>query len=329
MNTKQKGTLELLFRPDENAKFKRHILWTQLVKKAMVLFRYATLIGISYIVLSPMISIISKSFFSDSDVYNAMVYVVPEEPTLHNFSLAMERMDYWKTLGWTMLYIGSLTIIQLLVCSLVGYGFARFEFPLKKLFFGCVILTIVIPTYTIMLPRYMHFRDFDPLHLFSLLTGEPANWLTTLKPVYMMTLLGCGLSSGLFIYIFIQFFRGIPKELEEAAFVDGAGAIRTFFQIMLPCAKPSIITVAVFSLVWQYNDSFYAGLFGVKAKYQLGVMLSSLTGTLSSVDKIVNPEFQEMYLNAGIILMILPILLIYIVLQKSFIEGVERSGIVG
>ena len=156
MNTKQKGTLELLFRPDENAKFKRHILWTQLVKKAMVLFRYATLIGISYIVLSPMISIISKSFFSDSDVYNAMVYVVPEEPTLHNFSLAMERMDYWKTLGWTMLYIGSLTIIQLLVCSLVGYGFARFEFPLKKLFFGCVILTIVIPTYTIMLPLYMH-----------------------------------------------------------------------------------------------------------------------------------------------------------------------------
>lgn len=329
MNTKQKGTLELLFRPDENTKFKRHILWTKIVKKAMVLFRYATLIGISYIVLSPMISIISKAFFSDSDVYNAMVYVVPEEPTLRNFGLAMQRMDYWKTLGWTMLYIGSLTIIQLFVCSLVGYGFARFEFPLKKLFFGCVILTIVIPTYTIMLPLYMHFRDFDPLHLFSLLTGGPGNWLTTLKPVYMMTLLGCGLSSGLFIYIFIQFFRGIPKELEEAAFVDGAGAIRTFFQIMLPCAKPSIITVAVFSLVWQYNDSFYAGLFGVKAKYQLGVMLSSLTGTLSSVDKIVNPEFQEMYLNAGIILMILPILLIYIVLQKSFIEGVERSGIVG
>ena len=329
MNTKQKGMLELLFRPDENTKFKRHILWTKIVKKAMVVFRYATLIGISYIVLSPMISIISKAFFSDSDVYNAMVYVVPEEPTLHNFSLAMERMDYWKTLGWTMLYIGSLTVIQLFVCSLVGYGFARFEFPLKKLFFGGVILTIVIPTYTIMLPLYMHFRDFDPLHLFSLLSGGPANWLTTLKPVYMMTFLGCGLSSGLFIYIFIQFFRGIPKELEEAAFVDGAGAIRTFFQIMLPCAKPSIITVAVFSLVWQYNDSFYAGLFGVKAKYQLGVMLSSLTGTLSSVDKIVNPEFQEMYLNAGIILMILPILLIYIVLQKSFIEGVERSGIVG
>ncbi len=329
MSKIQKGMLAAILRPDENTKFKRHILWSKIVKKAMVVFRYATLIGISYIVLSPMISIISKAFFSDSDVYNAMVYVIPEEPTLRNFNLAMLRMDYWETLGWTILYVGTLTLIQLLVCSLVGYGFARFEFPFKKLLFGCVILTIVIPTYTIMLPLYMHFRDFDPLHLFSLFGEGPQNWLTTLKPVYLMTFLGCGLSSGLFIYIFIQFFRGIPKELEEAAFVDGAGAFWTFFQIMLPCAKPAIVTVAVFSLVWQYNDSFYTSLFGVKAKYQLGVMLSSLTGTLNSLDNIVNPEFQEMYLNAGIILMVLPILLVYIILQKSFIEGVERSGIVG
>ncbi len=329
MSKMQKGTWNSILRPDETTRFKRHILWSKIVKKIMVIFRYATLIGISYIVLSPMISIISKAFFSDSDVYNSMVYVIPAEPTLRNFKLTIQRMDYWKTLGWTMLYVGSITLIQLLVCSFVGYGFARFEFPLKKLFFVCVILTIVVPTYTIMLPLYMHFRSFDPLHLISLFTGSSANWLTSLKPIYMMTFLGCGLNSGLFIYIFIQFFRGIPKELEEAAFVDGAGAFRTFLQIMLPCAKPSIITVAVFSLVWQYNDSFYTGLFGVKSKYQLGVMLSSLTGTLDSIDKIVNPEFQEMYLNAGIILMVLPILLAYIVLQKSFIEGVERSGIVG
>lgn len=329
MNKTQKGIWSTLFHPDENTKFKRRILWSGIVKKAMVIFRYATLIGISYIVLSPMISIISKAFFSDSDVYNSMVYVIPQEPTMRNFKLAMERMHYWKTLGSTMLYIGTLTLIQLLICSLVGYGFARFNFPLKKLFFGFVILTIVIPTYTIMLPLYMHFRDFDPLHLFSLFGIGPQNWLTSLKPLYLMTFLGCGLSSGLFIYIFNQFFRGIPKELEEAAFVDGAGAVRTFFQIMLPCAKPAIITVAVFSLVWQYNDSFYTGLFGVKAEYQLGVMLSTLPGTLNSLDKIGSPEFQQMYLNAGILLMILPILLIYIVLQKSFIEGVERSGIVG
>lgn len=314
---------------DEHTKFRMHVQMTKWTGKATSIFRYAVLIGISYIILSPLISILSKSFFSDSDVYNAMVYLIPAEATLRNYALAMLRMDYWATLAKTMLYVGSLTLVQLLTCSLVGYGFARFDFPFKKLLFGCVILTIVIPSYTIMLPLYMHFRDFDPLNLFTLIGIGPQNWLTTAKPVYLMTFLGCGLNAGVFIYIFIQFFRGIPKELEEAAVVDGAGFLRTFFQIMLPSAKPAIITVAVFSMVWQYNDSFYASLFGVNSDYQLGVKLSTLGLTLDSLDKIVNPEFQELYINAGVVMMIIPILIIYIILQKSFIEGVERSGIVG
>lgn len=314
---------------DEHTKFRMRVQMTKYVGKALSVFRYAVLIAISYIILSPLISIVSKSFFGDSDVYNSMVYLIPAEATLRNYILAMARMDYWPTLLKTMLYVGSLTLIQLLVCSLVGYGFARFDFPFKKILFGCVVLTIIIPSYTIMLPLYIHFKEFDPLHLFTLLGMGPQNWLTTAKPVYLMTLLGCGLNAGVFIYIFVQFFRGIPKELEEAAVVDGAGFLRTFFQIMLPCAKPAIITVAVFSLVWQYNDSFYASLFGVKSEYQLGVKLSTLGLTLDSLDKIVNPEFQELYVSAGVVMMIVPILIIYIILQKSFIEGVERSGIVG
>ena len=314
---------------DEHTKFRMRVQLTKWTGKAVTVFRYAVLIGIAYIILSPLISILSKSFFNDSDVYNSMVYLIPAEPTFRNYLLAMTRMDYWPTLLRTALYVGSLTIIQLFVCALVGYGFARFEFPLKKLLFGCVVLSIVIPSYTIMLPLYVQFREFDPLHILSLIGVGPLNWLTTAKPVYLMTLLGCGLNAGLFIYIYVQFFRGIPKELEEAALVDGAGFIRTFFQIMLPNAKPSIITVAVFSIVWQYNDSFYSGLFGLSTDYQLGIKLQGLGRALDSLDKIVNPEFQELYINAGVVMMIIPILIIYIILQKSFIEGVERSGIVG
>ena len=313
----------------EDIKFRRKIFISKCVRKAMSLFRIITLIGISYIVLSPMISIISRAFFSESDVYNAMVYLIPQNGTLKNFKLSILRMNYWKTLGYSLLYIGTLSILQLFVCSTVGYGFARFEFPFKKLLFGCVILTIVIPSYTIMLPLYIHFRNFDPLHLSSLLGIGAQNWLTTVKPIYLMTILGCGLRSGLFIYIFIQFFRGIPKELEEAAFVDGAGAFRTFFTIMLPNAVPSIITVTVFSLVWQYNDSFYSGLFGIKSDYLISVKLASLTGTINSLDQIINPELQQAYLDAGIVLMVVPIVIIYILLQRKFVEGVERSGIVG
>lgn len=329
MKNKKNIASTLSFRLDDNAKFKMRVKMTKYKGKAMDIFRYAILIGISYIILSPLLSILSKSFFGDSDVYNSMVYLIPAEPTLRNYELSLLRMDYWLTLLRTVLYVGSLTLIQLFICSLVGYGFARFNFPLKKLLFGCLILSIVIPSYTIMLPLYMHFRDFDPVGLFSLIGMGPQNWLRSAKPIYLMTVLGCGLNAGIFIYIFQQFFRGIPKELEEAALVDGAGFIRTFFQIMLPCAKPSIVTVAVFSVVWQYNDSFYASLFGVNADYQLGAKLSGLAGALDVLDKVVNPEFQELYVNAGVVLMIIPILVVYIILQKSFIEGVERSGIVG
>ncbi len=329
MKKTQSSCRKPIWHLDENTKFRMRVQTTKWTGKAVRVFRYAVLIAISYIILSPMISILSKSFFNDADVYNSMVYLIPAEPTLRNYILAMLRMDYWPTLIRTMLYVGTLTLVQLFICSLVGYGFARFDFPFKKLLFGCVILTIVIPSYTIMLPLYMHFREFDPLHLLSLIGVGAQNLLTTAKPVYLMTFLGCGLNAGLFIYIFVQFFRGIPKELEEAAVVDGAGFIRTFFQIMLPSATPAIVTVAVFSMVWQYNDSFYANLFGVNSDYQLGVKLSTLAGTLDSLDKIVNPEFQELYLNAGVVMMVIPILIIYIILQKSFIEGVERSGIVG
>jgi multiple sugar transport system permease protein len=330
--TKKEKVREKIFKSNKNnedIKFRRKIIVTNNVKRAMTIFRIMTLIGISYIVLSPMISIVSKSFFSESDIYNAMVYLIPQNGTLHNYALTILRMDYWKTLGYSLLYVGTLTIIQLFSCSAVGYGFARFNFPWKKLLFGCVILTIIIPSYTIMLPLYMNFRNFDPFHLFSLLGIGAQNWLTTMKPIYLMTILGCGLRSGLFIYIFIQFFRGIPKELEEAAFVDGAGAFRTFFTIMLPNATPSLITVTVFSLVWQYNDSFYSGLFGIKSDYLISVKLDTLRGTLSSLDKVINPEIQQAYLYSGIILMVVPIILIYILLQRKFIEGVERSGIVG
>lgn len=309
--------------------FKRKILLSKFVEKSVNVFRYLTLIAIAFIVLSPMISIVAESFFTEGDIYNAMVYLVPQEGTFGNYELAILRMNYWETLGKTMLFVITLTLIQLFICSLVGYGFARFDFPFKKLLFGCVVLTIVIPSYTIMLPLYMQFRNFDPLSLFSLLGSDPQNWLRTVKPVYLMTFLGCGLRAGLFIYIFVQFFRGIPKELEEAAFVDGAGPFRTYFTIMLPNAKPAIITVAVFSLVWQYNDTFLSGLFGVSSEYRLGAVLSTLTGTIQYIDKVMNPELQAVYLDAGIVLMVVPILIIYILLQKRFIEGVERSGIVG
>ena len=193
------------------------------VKNFLVnLLRAAILIGVGYVILSPVIGIIVNSISSNKDAYNPMVFVLPQFPTLERYALAIERMNYFPTMFRDLLYTLTLTALQLLVCSMVGYGFARFDFPLKKLLFGCVVVMIVIPAHTIMLPLYMTFKSFDPFGIVSAIKGTPGI-MGTVVPMYIMTLLGCGVRSGLYIYIFNQFFRGLPKEIEEAALVDGCG----------------------------------------------------------------------------------------------------------
>ena len=299
------------------------------VKNFLVnLLRAAILIGVGYVILSPVIGIIVNSISSNKDAYNPMVFVLPQFPTLERYALAIERMNYFPTMFRDLLYTLTLTALQLLVCSMVGYGFARFDFPLKKLLFGCVVVMIVIPAHTIMLPLYMTFKSFDPFGIVSAIKGTPGI-MGTVVPMYIMTLLGCGVRSGLYIYIFNQFFRGLPKEIEEAALVDGCGVWYTYFRIMLINAMPAVITVAVFSILWQFNDTFYAKLFLISEDVVISKKISSLQAVIANVDKILDTTIQELYLDAGIVLIILPILIIYLVLQKYFIEGVERSGIVG
>ena len=299
------------------------------VKNFLVnLLRAAILIGVGYVILSPVIGIIVNSISSNKDAYNPMVFVLPQFPTLERYALVIERMNYFPTMFRDLLYTLTLTALQLLVCSMVGYGFARFDFPLKKLLFGCVVVMIVIPAHTIMLPLYMTFKSFDPFGIVSAIKGTPGI-MGTVVPMYIMTLLGCGVRSGLYIYIFNQFFRGLPKEIEEAALVDGCGVWYTYFRIMLINAMPAVITVAVFSSVWQFNDTFYAKLFLISEDVVISKKISSLQAVIANVDKVLDTTIQELYLDAGIVLIILPILIIYLVLQKYFIEGVERSGIVG
>lgn len=292
-------------------------------------FQFIIIIGICYVILGPILGILSSSFFSDADNYNPMVYLIPQEPTLGRYKMAAQYLNYWKTMGSSLLYSLSLMVIQVIVCSMVGYGFARFDFPFKKILFACVVIMIVIPTNTIMLPLYMTFAKFDVLGIVSAVRGSAVNLLSTPIPMYIMTALGCGLRSGLYIYIFNQFFRGLPKEIEEAAFMDGAGTWYTYFRIMLINALPSVVTVAIFSMVWQYNDTFYANLFLISDNIVISKKISTIEASISNVEKILDPNILELYLDAGIVLIMIPIVIIYVLLQKQFIEGVERSGIVG
>ena len=304
--------------------------WASNVKKFILgLFKLVIIVGICYVILGPVIGIISSSFFSDSDTYNPMVYLIPQEPTLERYKIAIEYLNYGKTMTASLLYSLTLMLVQVFICSMVGYGFARYKFPFKNLLFGCVVVMIVIPVHTIMLPLYMTFAKFDVFGIIEATGGSAVNLLSTPIPMYIMTFFGCGLRSGLYIYIFNQFFRGLPKEIEEAAFVDGAGTWYTYFRIMLVNAIPSVITVAIFSMVWQYNDTFYARLFVISDDLVISKKISTIEASISNVEKILDPKILELFLDAGIVLVMIPIIIIYVALQKQFIEGVERSGIVG
>lgn len=305
--------------------------WSSNVKKFVLgLFKLIIIVGICYVILGPVLGMISSSFFSNEDNYNPMVYLIPQNPTIERYQLAIKYLNYGKTMTSSLFYSLSLMALQVFVCSMVGYGFARYKFPFKNILFACVVIMIVIPTHTIMLPLYMTFAKFDVFGIIKLVNGgEAVNLLGTTIPMYILTLFGCGLRSGLYIYIFNQFFRGLPKEIEEAAFVDGAGTWYTYFRIMLVNAIPSVITVAIFSMVWQYNDTFYAKLFVISDDVVISKKISTIEASISNVEKILDPAILEIYLDAGIVLVMIPIVIIYIALQKQFIEGVERSGIVG
>lgn len=294
----------------------------------IAVFRVCIYIGISYVILAPLINLLSRSFMPMEDVYSPLVYVVPRTITLEHFSMAMQYMDYQMSLTQTLPYCLGLTLLQLVISALVGYGFARYKLPCGRLLFGLVVLSIIVPSQTMLVPMYMQFRYFDPLGLATLLTGKPLNLINTQWPMTLLTAFGMGLNAGLYIYIFRQFFRGMPAALEEAAWIDGASPFGTFFRIMLPNATPAIIIIVMFSMVWQYNDIFYSGLFTTSNPFIAG-KLTSLQSALGMLAGIRDTNQIDSVMKTGVLLTILPLILIYLLLQRFFMEGIERSGIVG
>jgi len=302
-------------------------------------FRLVLIVGIGFIIIRPILERISVAFKSPEDIYNPTIYMVPIHFTLDNVKHAMEILNYWPLLRNTLLFVILTTLLATVSSALAGYGFARFKFPGSNLLFAFVVLTILVPASTLMVPMYLHFRSFDVLGLVTLFTGrEGLNLINTYWPSLIMAALGVGLKSGLYIYIFRQFFRGLPKEIEEAALIDGAGGIRTFLTIMLPNSIPPIITVMLFAFVWQYNDTFYASLFMNNSELiansiaalpanvnQKLPQLLGIVGTEARAD----PNHAAMIVDTGILMAIAPLIIMYLFVQRYFVESVERTGVVG
>ena len=310
----------------ESPHFKNNVQkWTGSFKNFLMGIGIAIIVlGVCYIILAPLIGIVSRAFMSQPDIVNPLVFLFPVEPTLYNLRTAFDLMDFPIVLRNTLAFSVGMAVLHAIVCSFVGYGFARFKFPGSNLLFGLVIISIVVPIQSYMIPMFLNFRFF--------LGNHDWNLLGTVWPIVLLTATGVGIRSGLYIYIFRQFFRGIPKELEEAAFIDGAGPLGTYLRIMLPNAVPAAVTVFLFALVWHYNDTYYSSML-MTGNNMMAAALGSLGFTYSGWRALqelpVNPILTQMVIFGGVLLAIAPIMVIYLFLQRFFVEGLERSGIVG
>ena len=221
---------------------------------AVSIFRAILLFGMCFMILQPILNKISLSFMAEKDLYDSTIIVIPKNFSLNNWRISLDLMGYKEALINTIWVSVLVSVLEVFVCSLVGYGFSRFNFPLKRFWFFCVILIIVIPPQTISTSLFLHFRFFK-------FFGMELNLRSSMIP-YILMCCGCmGLKNGLYIFMIRQYFLGFPFELEEAAYVDGCGPFATFFKIMLPGAKPILTSCFLFSFVWQWTDSFYTELF--------------------------------------------------------------------
>ena len=289
---------------------------------------YVLLIVISFIFLYPVLYMISRSLMSRTDLLDSSAMWIPSSLTLHNYESAILTMDYWNSLLKNLYLAVVPTVAQVLICSMVGYGFARYNFPLKKLWMGILILAFLLPSQTTALPNYLVFQNL------RMIDG-------TIKPFLITAILGQGFKSTLCILIFYNFHRQVPQSLIEAAEIDGAGHIKAYFRIAIPLAGAAIVVVTLFSFVWYWNETYlvrnYLGYGTTRATALTTLMLelnafedsyaNAYTTWASSVTS--SDRINDAIRMAGTVLAIAPLMILYFVLQKQFVESVDKAGITG
>ncbi len=268
---------------------------------------YLLLIVISFIFLYPVLYMISRSLMSRNDLLDSSAMWIPSAITL----LAVVP-----------------TLAQVFICSMAGYGFARYNFPLKRLWMVILILAFLLPSQTTALPNYLVFQNL------RMIDG-------TIRPFLITAILGQGFKSTLCILIFYNFHRQVPQSLIEAAEIDGAGHIKAYFRIAIPLAGAAIVVVTLFSFVWYWNETYlvrnYLG-YGTTRNTALTTLMLELsafedsyanayTTWASSVTS--SDRLNDAIRMAGTVLAIAPLMILYFALQKQFVESVDKAGITG
>jgi len=283
---------------------------------------YIVLIGISFIFLYPILQMLATSFMTLEDLIDPTSIWIPNHFTFSNYVKASQALDLWASLKDSLIVTVAPTVLLVVSSSVIGYGFAKYSFPGKKIMLAILVLIFLIPTILMSIPTYVIYRELA--------------LLDSLQAFTIPAFLGFGLRQTIFILIFYQFFKMIPSELIEAAEMDGAGALKIFIKIAIPMSLPAFLIAMLYSFVWYWNETSLALLYfpnsyttlpmaviGFRTLYE-SLFPSGAVGIESA-----NEMFNQGVQFAGTILSILPLLIVYFIAQKWFIEGVDRSGIAG
>ena len=302
------------------------------------------------------------SLMEERDLYDSTVILLPRHVTLENYYHVARLNDLPRSMLNTLWVSFVISLCQIIACTLVAYGFARYDFKFKKFWFGCVLAVIIIPPQTIQSALYMNFANFDILRIFTLfgvnaeglsfgqriqsvfdgsgtglialLTGKTINLRASILAYILMALTCMGLKNGLYIYMLRQYFQSVPTSLEEAAYVDGCGTVHTFLKIMLPDALPTIASCFLFGFVWQWTDIFYTRLFLPSSSIsiysnQMAGMVSRM-GRYFSADAskpiIVPNGRQQQLIFIAVLICAVPLIILYIFTQRTFVESLTMSG---
>lgn len=298
--------------------FKKYIT----VQKLARLVTYILLLDLAVIFLYPFLYMMVTSIKSFTDLMDNSVVWIVDKPYFHNYTIAFKNLDYINSLIRTTLYCLVTTAGHIIVCAFTGYGFARFKFKGKGFLFFLLILAIVIPSQTIIVPQYLLYSKLGIANGFM--------------PLILPTWLGYGLHGALFIFLFRQFYLSLPKALEDAAAVDGCSPVKTFFRVAFPASASPIIVSTVLSIVWHWNEYYEPGIYlSLDSQKLLPMLLPMIYDLMDSAtnSSMVTDSNAEIYTEgvamAATFLVVLPVLVFYFVFQNQFKKGIETSGITG
>ncbi len=310
------------------------------IRVAINVVRFLLMLGISYVILYPFIARIASSFMTKEDLVDATVALIPKNFTLDIYKYIILENDYLGALFTTTTLSLLCALVQTFIACMIGYGLSKFKFKGNSAVLLAVVVTMIIPPNVLEVAFSLHFQKFDLARLLvldykgiiELIAGKTIKLTDTYWPFLIISLCGLAFKNGLYIYMMRQFFKGVPDELEESAYVDGSGVFRTFFQIILPLSVPMMITIFLFSFSWQWTDRFYVEMFLPDAEEQIKTMYEMYVQIPKSLS---DPNFPGWLLyknaiqNTSSLLIILPLVIIYLFCQKYLVQGIERSGLVG